>query len=49
MFKIREWANLGAWQLSANAKNVSDNTKSSLAAILTLQDSFFLSTFEANN
>ena len=49
MLKMREWANLGAWQLSANAKNVSDNTKSSLAAILTLQDSFFLSTFEANN
>jgi hypothetical protein len=35
------------WRLSTNAKKVSANTKSSLAAIFALQVSAFLSTFVA--
>jgi len=36
---------VGAGQLSVNAKKVSANAKSSLAAFLTLYASFFLNTF----
>ena len=45
MLKMREWESLWAGRLSANAKKVSANAKSSFAAILTLQASDFLNTF----
>ena len=47
MLKMRKWANWRVLRLSANAKNVSANAKSSLVAIYALQDSDILSTFEA--
>ena len=40
---------MGVGRLSANAKKVSANAKSSLMAILALHISFFLSTFVVNN
>ena len=49
MLKMREWESLWAGRLSANAKKVSANAKSSLTAILALHISFFLSTFVVNN
>jgi hypothetical protein len=49
MFKMREFADREAGRLTSKAKKVTAKAKFSLAAILALQDSFFLSTFEANN
>lgn len=45
MLKMREWESLWVGRLSANAKKVSANAKSSLTAILALHISVFLSTF----
>ena len=49
MLKMREWANLECGATLGECKNVSVNAKSSLAAILALQVSVILSTFEAKN
>ena len=49
MLKMREWESLWAGRLSANAKKVSANAKSSLTAILALHISVFWGTFVVNN
>ena len=45
MFKMREFADREVGRLTSKAKKVTAKAKSSLAAILALQASFFLSTF----
>ena len=49
MFKMREFADREAGRLTSKTKKVTAKAKFSLAAILALHISFFLSTFVVNN